>query len=355
MVSRRGIRFDGNNASVDSYDGDRGPYEYDQFTAGLKEIAEDYVANGGNGDGVVNRFANATVASASVGVTLGNADVWGYVATSGSSPNVGPNGYINDMVYPLPTPKVNPERVSLDFQANFPIVDIPPDGTGTVYSAFPGAVANEVVIGVPGSPTPEIYKISGSYSFSGTTKFRVVGPVRIIISGNFIAQTANNELIIDNGPIDPTDPTGPKNFDNVFANATMTRLVDDNIPPFQIWVGGNLDLGSGGIVNPSTTPASFQIYGTAPIPTGTSGTQTITLSGGSSGAFWAAAVYAPNADITINGSKEVFGAFVANSIRVMGDSHFHYDESMAKKGTGKYAIELWRELLTPAQRTAYTW
>lgn len=362
LVARRGIRFDGQFAAVDSYDSNFGPYEYDTGAVGVKEDSENVTGPNGvpdfdaSGAHIVNRFGNAIVASTSVGVNLGNADVWGYVATSGTSPNLGPNGSIADLGYAQGT--VDPERISSDFQASFPQLPIPT--SSSPFTAFPAATANpitgdpEILIGTTSNDTgiPEVYAITGNYSLSGGTSMRIVGPVRIVISGDFRANAASNEVIIDNSDY---DGDGTPNFANVFANAMMTKLDDDTVPPVQIWIGGDLNLGSGGLTNPFTTPASFQIYGTAPVPSGSSGTQSITLAGGSANSWWAAAVYAPNADLVINGDKDVFGAFVANSIRVMGSSKFHYDESLAVHGTGQYGIETWRELITPAQRAGYTW
>jgi hypothetical protein len=337
LVSRRDIRFVGNLASADSYDANLGPYEADTGTLGVKETAEDVSGPATlTPDGIVNRFGNAIVASADIGVDLGNADVWGKVWTSGPAPDLGPNGTIADLGSAQGTE--DPNRISTDFQAQFPTYDPPADGTAAV-TTLPVAVGGVITIGNAGSSIPVIYRLA-STTLNGGDRLRVVGPVRIYWTGNFRANAGTAGIDIDTMP-------------QLFTNAVMTKLINPIVPPLQVWVGGDFRVGVGGISSAYTTAASFQIYGTAPLPSGVTGTQEITIQG--AGGVMAASVYAPNADLTINGGDDVFGAFVANSIDVMGNAKFHYDESLADKGSGKFGLESWRELLTPVQRTGYNW
>jgi hypothetical protein len=338
LVSRRDIRFVGNFASVDSYNGNFGPYEYDTGTIGAKEAAEDVSGPASfNPDGIVNRFGNAIVASADIGVDLGNADVWGKVWTSGPAPDLGPNGTIADLGSAQGTE--DPNRISTDFQAQFPVYDPPGDGTMPLTSLPSPDASGVIEVGNAGSNIPVIYRLT-STTLTGGERLHVVGPVRIYWTGNFRATAGTAGIDIDPMP-------------QLFTNAVMTKLSDPIVPPLQVWVGGDFKVGVGGISSDYTTAASLQIYGTAPEPAGTTGTQSVEIQG--AGGKLSASVYAPNADLTINGGDDVFGAFVANSIDVMGNAKFHYDESLAEKGTGKFGLRNWRELLTPAGRSAYAW
>lgn len=333
LMARRDIRFNGNNASVDSFDSNLGPYEPDLPVLGVKEMIEDV-----NGDGTVNRFGNATVASASVGVNLGNADVWGAVATSGPWPNVGPNGTIADIGASQGT--VDPNRVSTDFQANFPVLT--PDSGGSPITSLPPKQqdpvtgASYIEIGVAGASAPQIYSLSGDIALKNSTgsTLRIIGPVRIILAGSLTASAGGTGIDI-------------KLMPQLFTTAAATVLVNDNVPPMQLWIGGDLTLTGQGVTNPYQNAASAQIYGTAAVPSGSTGTQSFKIAGNGQ---LSATVWAPNADLTIVGNGAVFGSFVANTVTASGNAEFHYDESLATNGTGKFSIALWRELITPAQR-----
>jgi hypothetical protein len=67
-----------------------------------------------------------------------------------------------------------------------------------------------------------------------------------------------------------------------------------------------------------------------------------------------AAVYAPNADVRINGNGDVMGAVVGRTIELTGNAAFHYDESLADLVADMpFGLDGWRELLTPAERAAH--
>src|SRR3990167_1475776 len=52
---------------------------------------------------------------------------------------------------------------------------------------------------------------------------------------------------------------------------------------------------------------------------------TITINGGANPAF---ALYAPNAEVTLNGSGEIFGSIVAKDLKVTGSADIHYDRDL---------------------------
>jgi len=59
---------------------------------------------------------------------------------------------------------------------------------------------------------------------------------------------------------------------------------------------------------------------------------------------FAAAIYAPNAAMKLNGNNQFYGSAVVDSMTLSGNSGFHYDEALAtKSGTG-YRIASWNEI-----------
>jgi len=112
-------------------------------------------------------------------------------------------------------------------------------------------------------------------------------------------------------------------------------------------VAGNLDVGGTGMVNLTNVPQDMLIYGTAAEGAG----QIVKLHG--NGAL-TAAVYAPNAALSLKGggSGGVFnGAAVANTIVIVGNYEFHYDEALNDFGAeSSYKINRWRELVNSSER-----
>jgi hypothetical protein len=66
-------------------------------------------------------------------------------------------------------------------------------------------------------------------------------------------------------------------------------------------------------------------------------------------------VYAPNADVKINGNGNVMGSVVARNIALTGNAAFHYDESLARSASDtSFGVQTWRELTSEAARAAHT-
>jgi GH43 family beta-xylosidase len=114
-----------------------------------------------------------------------------------------------------------------------------------------------------------------------------------------------------------------------------------------VYSAGTVQISGGGIVNANLgTPTSTQFYGTAAT---TGQTWSIKGNGGLS-----AVVYAPNADVTINGNGAVYGAVVGNSVTMTGGGNFHYDLSLANmNGNPLFQPSKWVELVSAADRATY--
>lgn len=99
--TKRGVVLKGNNVVFDSYDSRDGAY------------------------GLGNMNSEITVSTISVesdAIDIGNADVYGYVATGGGQPDVGPKGSITSYSNPG---KVDKGRITTDYYAEFPDVVAP--------------------------------------------------------------------------------------------------------------------------------------------------------------------------------------------------------------------------------------
>ena len=79
-----------------------------------------------------------------------------------------------------------------------------------------------------------------------------------------------------------------------------------------------IDFTGGSISNAGFDPAKFQIQ--------YAGTDGIKLNGGSQAA---AMVYAPNADVSLNGGNDFYGSIVAGTLKDNGGAKIHYDRHLA--------------------------
>jgi hypothetical protein len=116
----------------------------------------------------------------------------------------------------------------------------------------------------------------------------------------------------------------------------------------RLWLEGDLVIGGKGIANAYQLPPHLLIYGMPPgYAPGVPGCRSVTISG--NGQLFAA-VYAPKADITINGggaTGDVFGSLVGKTITMNGNgTFFHYDEALAhvEGGVSSYRLNTWTQI-----------
>jgi hypothetical protein len=107
----------------------------------------------------------------------------------------------------------------------------------------------------------------------------------------------------------------------------------------KVFVGGDVNLAGNGIFNYTLDASHFSLYG---LPTN----HNIAISGN---AAFTGVVYAPQADLVMNGSGntiyDVVGAIVANTATLHGHFQFHYDEALGRaKIQSKYNVASWHEI-----------
>lgn len=296
LVARKSITFNGNNTSVDSWNSDP---DGDPDTAPI-EYSEDV------------RNDEGTVASNEVDNTaalINQADIWGYVFTGGAQPQVGVNGSIRGAATPDGV-MIDASRIATDFNAEFQTIAAPTDGI-TIPTV--GAV-----LGLPGVATKWR---THSISLSGNQTLTILGDVTLVLTApsgsSALSMTGNAKLIIP-------------------AGSSLT-----------LYAEGDVKVAGKGLSNANVQPVTARFWGTNP----TLGAQLLHIAGNGD---LRAVVYAPNADVKINGNGNVMGSVVGNTITLTGNAEFHYDESLADFGDNAgFSISKWRELLTPAERAVY--
>lgn len=285
VVAKNLVTFS-SNSNIDSYDSNLGPW-----------------------NSATNRSDRATVASNATVQLTGSATIYGYVATGGAMPDVGSTGRIYGATSPS-SPNVDSSRVRTDFNQNL-LDAVPP--TGAAYAL--GSLNSSTTLpraGDTAGPDGRYVYTCTSIALIGTDSLSIKGPVDLIVSGNV---TLTGSALLSVGGAGSTDPSL-----NLFGAATIN-------------VSGS------GMLNQTGLPASVAIVGTA--PSGTTQSVTITGSGALNGV-----IYAPNADVTLGGSGDMYGAIVGKTVTVGGSGILHYDVQLANKALGQPYVRVgaWSEL-----------
>ena len=292
LVAKDTLRFSGRNTSVDSWNSDP---DGDASTAPVP-----YSLAVRNDQGRI-----ATMALQNNAMLVNQATVLGYVATGGGAPEVGEHGSIRGTNTPADV-QIDPTRVSTGFSADLPAVAAPLDGT-TIASVG-------VTLGTTGQVTK--WRCPG-IALRGNETLTILGDVTLILTaatGKALDITGNASIIIP-------------------AGSSLTLYVEGNV-----LIAGN------GLGNANVRPGTCLIWGTG---AGNSG-QDIMVAG--NGAL-KAVVYAPNADVTVNGNGDVMGAIVGRTITFTGEASFHYDESLARQADNTpFRAVNWQELDTADSR-----
>ena len=295
LMAKNTIRFAGTRTSVDSWNSDP---DRDPATAPVPYSTP-------------VRNDRGTVASMSVlntAVLVQQATVWGYVSTGGEPPAVGTSGLIGPFGTPAGT--LHPGRVSTDFTASLPAITLP--GGGTVLASV------GPTLGTLGTATTW----RGSHlALRGRETLTILGDVTLIL----------------------TSGAGTRAID-VTGNASVIIAENSSL---KVYTEGDILIAGNGIANANAQPASAQFWGAGEPAIA----QSIHLAG--NGAL-KAVVYAPFADVQINGDGDVMGSIVGNSITLTGNADFHYDESLAEGGEGQpFGVVRWRSLTTPSEQSPH--
>lgn len=253
---------------------------------------DSYDSQIGNWNSSTNRSDHATVATTSTAldpiVVGSNATIYGYVSTGGAEPIVGSGGRIYGSTTPAGT-LVDTTRIRHDFTANLPDASAP---TGSAISL--GSITTNLTLprvgDTPGANGRYLYTAT-QLSVAGSEVLAALGPVDLIVTGN-ISLTGTSSIAI--GGVGATNPS------------------------LNIYCPGSITIAGNGVVNSTNLPANFTIWGTTASP----GTQTISAGGNG---MYTGTIYAPNADVTLNGNAGTSGAIIGRTATVAGNGQFHYD------------------------------
>jgi len=316
LVAKQTITFNGNNATVDSWNSDP---DHNPATAAVDYDSSSMRANGSVG--------SISVAVGSIGVN--NADIFGYASTGGAAVTVGSQGKVG----PFGTGNgvIAAGHTSTNFSATFDPVSAP---TATYLSI--GAISSTTTLPVSNS--------DAHVTIDGVDTYYYTSP-KVDLTNNALNITAGKRVILQ-----------LTNTTTSISVGGGTGAINVNVgAKLEIYTPGDISVAGNGVMNGGTSdatanqPINFQIWGTK-----TTGTQNISVSG--NGVF-SGVIYAPQGSVTMNGggnSGNVSGSIVANDITLNGSCKFHYDESLGNFGAGNpFRVTKWKELTSATDRAAY--
>ncbi len=148
--------------------------------------------------------------------------------------------------------------------------------------------------------------------------------------------------------INPSNSGVDNNYIEVWVTGKFTTsgsgyITQDPNVHVKYIVEGDITVSGSSFSNQSGLAKNLEIVGI--------GAGKCTISGGGN---FIGTINAPGYDLTVSGSSNLSGAFIANSMNISGGASVHYDESLAKNGTsttlGNYAYGSWFEDNSAAKR-----
>jgi hypothetical protein len=220
---------------------------------------------------------------------VGNGDIWGHVFMgAGGTIQYGSHGCVGDIAWQT-TIKNGIEPGWLRTDLNVPMPDAVVPFSGGV-PPLPGIVGGKLYDAVFSDGIYQMATLTGNAIVTGNAMIYVTGAV----------------------------------------DADMFRIQTNKT--VQVYCGSSFRFKD--TDNQTQRAANFQIQG---LPT----CKTFALDNEFMGA-----VYAPQAAVVLNGSKQVFGSIVADSIRLTGGADVHFDEALKDPSAGQrgFVISSWTEL-----------
>ncbi len=216
-------------------------------------------------------------------------------------------------------------------------------------------VSGDVVVGVGGDPdvvinagwatiTGETYALTERYQLPPITVPETLQslPSRGTLKNSTTITSSGkyDRINLKKGKIITID--GPVTLyiigDVIIKNSAELQVLDDDDASLTMYLEGNYEGKHGSAINNLTKDArKLKIYGL-------DGCQSIILKNGSD--FYGA-IYAPNADVEMMNSADVFGAVVAKSFEQKNSATFNYDASLRDVSINdeavRYVVKWWQE------------
>jgi len=291
MVAKHNINLNGNNIASNSFDSS------DPNFSGPGG-AYDPTKTKDNGDIATNSGIYNPL-------NAGNAEIMGRVATGpGGGVEIGPSGSVGSKNWVLSGNNgIEPGYSADDMNVGF--MDVQAPFTGGAFSPGGGIYNGTSYRYMLGTGNYQMTQLN----MSGKENMIVTGHAKLYVTGDILM---SGQTVIEIAP-----------------GASL-----------ELYVGGaSATIAGNGLINHNNTADTFTYYG---LPNNAS------LSVSGNGQF-TGAIYAPNADFSMDGGGnntiDFIGASVTRTVTMNGHFNFHYDEALGEFGpTTTYTIVSWNEM-----------
>lgn len=292
LVARDSLVFRGPNTTFDAWDSDP---DGNPATPALP-----YSEALGKDTGQV-----ATGAATDANLDLNQARIYGFLRTRRLDPVVRAPG----LVGPFGTEPgvIDTTRVGRDYNDTFPVISAP--AGGAFVSNF------GPFLGTSGAATSWR---AAALRLSGNQSLTIRGDVTLVLTDvlHALSITGNARIVISAGS------------------------------SLNLYLNGDVLISGRGIVNNNASPSALQFWSTEP------GRRRQSFSLVGVGGL-SAVVYAPEADFSVTGNGEFFGAVVARTIVFAGNAAYHNDLALSRLVRhAPYRASGWRSVDDPAARAA---
>ena len=247
-----------------------------------------------------------TISQTPGNLNVGNVTVYGSVATGAEGTvTVGPNGSVGSTAF-------NNDPSSSGVEDGHSADDL-------------NIVIDDQVI--PEDFSPGTHVPGRNQDVNGTNYGYVFGQGDYKITGDLSLNTQKETVIV-------TNKTRLWVTGMTSINGQAFVLIGNNAS-LELYAGGSVTINGGGVVNYPGFAKNFSLIGL-------NGCTDVKIAGN---APYVGTINAPNADVALMGTSDVFGAVVGKTIKVRGDMQFHYDEALpAITKKGRYIPYWWEEL-----------
>lgn len=193
-----------------------------------------------------------------------------------------------------------------------------------------GHISNENDYDIPPTEIPEsVESLASSGAYTGVSGANHI-PANSIIKFDSLNMVSNSTITIGANSI--IYITGD------LAQASNTSIITEG--PVEIYVDGDVDIRSNGIVNLTTVTTDLKIYGSGP---NAKEDQVFNINSNSD--FYGV-IYAPEALVDLDSNADIFGAVVGGIIDIDANMRLHYDEALQDLlyTPGTFKIKYWNEV-----------
>lgn len=185
---------------------------------------------------------------------------------------------------------------------------------GITVSGTAVVIKGDVIVGAGGDPATAV-DTSGSPTITGSVSAQ---DTNMSFETPATELESSGALTVRRGAM--TLAAGTYHYSSLTITGTGILQTSGEVT---IYVSGNISISGNGFAGSGSIPANLKVYNT--------GAGDVDIAGN---AAMHAVIYAPDSNVVLRGTGDIFGAVVGETVDVQGNGEIHYDEDLADVGGG---------------------